>query len=341
MMGGTMRSQTVKAAGILLGLVPLLPLPVLAAQGYDHFIVGNPADVVTPTTGLLVLQGGGTDIDENFVRMGSRAGGGDFVVIRASGTDAYNPYIYELCSCDSVVTIVFKNRQASFDPFVVDTLRNAEALFIAGGDQSDYVTFWKGTPVEDAIHHVAGKPAPIGGTSAGMAIMSEFVYSAMSASSLTSAEGLANPFHRDLTLDRDFLALPWMDGLITDQHLEERDRMGRTIAFLARLVHDGWTAEARAVAADRETALHVDPADGTSEVLSEPNHRTPFVYFLRTPGPPEVCQPKTPLTYRNVSVYRIGPGGTFDLDTWQGTGGISYTLTAEAGVLTSSRGDIY
>ncbi len=80
---------------------------------YSYFVVGNPADVVTPTSGLLVLQGGGTDVDENFVRMGARSGGGDFVVIRASGTDAYNPYIYALCGCDSVETIVFKNRTAS------------------------------------------------------------------------------------------------------------------------------------------------------------------------------------------------------------------------------------
>ena len=65
-----------------------------------------------------------------------------------------------------------------------------------------------------------------------MAIMSEFLYSALSNSSLTSAEGLANPFHRDLTLDRDFLALPMLGGLITDQHLQERDRMGRTVAFV-------------------------------------------------------------------------------------------------------------
>ncbi len=35
-----------------------------------------------------------------------------------------------------------------------------------------------------------------------------------------------------------------MGGLITDQHLQERDRMGRTVAFLARLVKDAWTAEA-------------------------------------------------------------------------------------------------
>lgn len=312
-----------------------------AAPGYQYTVVGNPADVVTSTSGLLVLQGGGTDVDENFVRMGARSGGGDFVVIRASGTDAYNPYIYDLCSCDSVATIVFKNRNASFNQFVIDTIRNAEALFIAGGDQSDYVTLWKGTPIEDAIHHVAAKPAPVGGTSAGMAIMSEFVYSAMSNSSLTSAEGLANPFHRDLTLDRDFLALPMLGGLITDQHLIERDRMGRTLAFLARLVRDGWTAQARAIAADRETALHVDPNTGAAQVFTTPDHPTPFVYFLETPGTPELCEPGLPLTYRNVAVYRIGPGNSFDLGRWRGTGGIAYTLTAEAGVLTSSRGEIY
>ena len=224
---------------------------------------------------------------------------------------------------------------------MIDKIRNAEALFLAGGDQSDYVNLWKGTPIEDAIHHVAAKPAPVGGTSAGMAVMSEFVYSAMSNSSLTSEEGLADPFHRDLTLDRDFLALPKLAGLITDQHLQERDRMGRTVAFLARLVHDGWTTQARAIAADRETALHVNPADGTAEVLATATHPTPYVYFLRTNGPPEVCSPGTPLTYSNISVYRIGPGGTFDIDRWKGTQGIAYTLSATAGVLTSSNGSVY
>jgi cyanophycinase len=312
-----------------------------AAPGYQYTVVGNPADAVTSTSGLLVLQGGGTDVDENFVRMGAHAGGGDFVVIRASGTDAYNPYIYDLCSCDSVATIVFKNRNAVSDPFVIQTIRNAEALFIAGGDQSDYVNLWKGTPIEDAIHYVAAKPAPVGGTSAGMAIMGEFLYSAMTSSSLTSAEALADPFHRDLTLDRDFLVLPKLGGLITDQHLQERDRMGRTVAFLARLVRDGWTAQARAIAADRETALHVDPTTGAAEVFTTPTHPTPFVYFLTSPGPPEVCEPGIPLTYRNVAVYRIGPGDSFNLDHWRGNGGIAYTLTVEAGALSSSRGEIY
>lgn len=324
-------------------LVPLGSSAAAAAAepAYRHFVVGNPADVVTKTSGLLVLQGGGDDVDENYVAMGAHAGGGDFVVLRASGDDDYNEYIYKLCKCDSVATIVFADRTAAFDPFVVATIRNAEALFIAGGDQSRYVRFWKGTPVEDAIHFVAGKPAPIGGTSAGMAILGEMVYSAMTEDSLTSAAGLGDPFHHDLTLERDFLRLPMLEGVLTDQHLHERDRIGRTVAMLARLVHDGWAHPALAVAADRETALHVDPADGTATVHATAKHPTPFVYFLRTPGPPEVCVAGKPLTFRNVDVYRIGPGGRFDLRRWQGSGGIAYTLSAVDGVLTSSRGEIY
>jgi cyanophycinase-like exopeptidase len=328
---------------ILMGafIIMLSAPPAFAASGYSSFIVGNPADVVRPTTGLWVMQGGGTDVDENFVRMGAASGGGDFVVIRVGGTDAYNQYIFDLCHCDSVETIVFKNKNASTDPVVINKIRNAEALFIAGGDQSQYVTFWKNTPIEDAINFVASKPAPIGGSSAGMAIMGQFLNSAMGKYTLTSSMALANPFDPNLTLDRDFVALPGLEGIITDQHLIERDRIGRTMAFLARLVNDGYTTDAKAIAADRETTALVNPVNNTIEVIANPGHPTPYVYFMRRSGPAEVCRPGVPLTYRNVSIYRISPGGTFDLDNWHGTGGIAYTLSAEAGVLVSSRGDIY
>ena len=129
---------------------------------YRSYVTGNPEDVVRPTSGLLVLQGGGDDIDENYVRMGARGGGGDFVVLRASGADEYGDYIYGLCHCDSVTTLVIEDRSASTDPFVIETIRNAEALFIAGGDQANYVRYWKDSPIEDAINYVAAKPAPIG-----------------------------------------------------------------------------------------------------------------------------------------------------------------------------------
>jgi cyanophycinase-like exopeptidase len=326
---------------ILLVLASMAAAPEPASPPtYRKYLVGDAADVVTPTRGLWVLQGGGDDVDMNYVRMGESGGGGDFVVLRASGKDEYNDYVFALCRCNSVETIVFSNREAAYDPDVVATIRNAEALFIAGGDQSKYVRYWKDTPVEDAIHHVASKPAPIGGTSAGMAILGEFVYAAFG-ESLTSAVALADPYSADVTLERDFLALPLLRGILTDQHLQERDRIGRTVALLARLVRDGWDGDPRSIAADRETALHVDPVTGIAEVFATTDHPTPYAYFLRPSAPPERCEPGQLLTFRNVDVYRIGPGGRFDLRGWNGTGGFSYRLSAEAGQLQSSHGSRY
>lgn len=308
--------------------------------GYKYYLIGNAENVVRDTEGLIVMQGGGDDVDENYIQMGAKGGGGDFVVLRASGAAEYNDYIYELCNCDSVETIVFENGEAANDMFVIETIRNAEALFIAGGDQANYVRFWRGTPVEDAIHHVVSKPAPIGGTSAGMAILGEFVYNSMT-ESVTAERALQNPYYADLTLARDFLQLPKMNNIITDQHLQERDRIGRTVAFLARLVADGWSEQGRAIAADRETALHVDPKTGKARVFSTADHETPYVYFMRTPGKPEHCFAGDPLTFKNIEVYRLGSEGSFDIDEWRGEGGISYTLSAENGKLVSSRGEFY
>jgi cyanophycinase-like exopeptidase len=334
--------QRLAKVSVLLGLSSVVAAEeAQPTAGYQRYLVGNAGDVTPPTSGLLVLQGGGDDVEENYVRMAKRGGGGDFVVLRASGDDEYNDYIYALCHCDSVTTLVFDNREAAFDPVVIETVRNAEALFIAGGDQSRYVRFWKGTPVEDAINYVAAKPAPVGGTSAGMAILGEFSYSAMSDESLTAEVALANPYAADVTLARDFLVMPRLRGVLTDQHLWERDRIGRTVALLARLVQDGWVAQARAIAADRETALHIDPQNGTAEVFATADHPTPYVYFMRTSRPPERCQPGQPLTVRDVEVYRLAPGGRFDLAAWQGEGGIAYTLSTENGRLRSSRGGTY
>ena len=187
-----------------------------------HFRTVRPSEVAPPPRGHGCSQdaelrhdmGGGTDVDALFTWMNDHSGGGDFVVIRASGADGYNQYVFDLAPFDSVETLVLKNRAASFDPFVLQTINNAEALFIAGGDQSDYVNNWKGTPVEDAIHALAARGVPIAGTSAGTAILTEFVYAAQY-KSVTSSEALADPFSRNITLDKDFLDLPYMQLSVT------------------------------------------------------------------------------------------------------------------------------
>jgi len=307
-----------------------------AKASYEYYVVGNDADVTRSTTAGQLLMGGGTDVDAAFQWMINKAGGGDFVVIRATGTDAYNPYIYGLGTVDSVATIIIKNRAAASDPFVVNKIRNAEALFIAGGDQNDYVTLWKGTPVEDAIHYLVTRNVPIGGTSAGLAVMGEFLFSAANGT-IDSSTALSNPYNGKVALDRDFLVLPNMGGLITDSHFVTRDRMGRLVTFLARIVKDGWASTAKGVGIDEMTAIAVE-ANGSATVLG-----SGAAYFLRTPGMPEVCQAKKALTYHNVSVYRVSGSATFNFSTWSGSGGTSYSLNADNGVLTSTQagGGIY
>lgn len=54
-------------------------------------------------------MGGGTDTNSAFKQMLNWAGGGDFLVISASGDDAYNNYIYKMGGAHSVATLLTKN----------------------------------------------------------------------------------------------------------------------------------------------------------------------------------------------------------------------------------------
>src|SRR5437764_475185 len=280
----------------LLLSVLFITLPALAANQYSYFRVGNNNDVTTATTSGTVLMGGGTDVDAAFQWMCQRSGNGDFLVIRATGTDAYNPYIQQLCPNEnSVATLIIPNRTAASDPFVVSTIQNAEALWIAGGDQSNYINFWKGTPVEDQLNALIARGVPIGGTSAGMNVLTEFIYSALASQGVTSSQALADPFSRYITLDRDFANVSSLQGVIGDPHFSARDRMGRDLAFLCRIYLNGWSATPRDIAVDERTALLIDPR-GTATVTGEGS-----VYFMQAPGAPEACAPKTPLTYQNIS----------------------------------------
>ena len=323
---------------LLLTLLLVLTTPSFAAKNYSYFRVGNANDVTTSTTPGTVLMGGGTDVDAAFQWMCQLSGNGDFLVIRATGTDAYNPYIQQLCPGEnSVATLIVPNAAAAADPFVVSTIQSAEALWIAGGDQSDYINFWKGSPLNDAVNALIARGAPIGGTSAGMNVLTQFIYSALGSQGVTSSQALADPFNKYITLDRDFVSIATVQGLIGDPHFVTRDRMGRDLAFMCRINLNGWSSAPRDIAIDEHTALLIDN-QGNGTVVG-----TSTVYFLQAPGPAQVCQSGVPLTYQNIAVYRIDANGTFDLTHWTGKSGTAYSVSANVGVLSSTQagGSIY
>ncbi len=336
--------DSLRSRAVVFAALCTIALPLFAAArpkpGYDAFIVGNPADA-PPAMGMspgLVLMGGGLDVDEAYQWMCQRAGGGDFVVIRTTGTDAYNPYIQSLCpQMDSVETIIITTVDGANSQYVADHIHNAEALWIAGGDQSTYVNLWRGTAVQSEVNYLINtKGVPVGGTSAGLAVLSQFIYTG-ELGSVTSSQALANPFHRYVTLDRDLFASPLGTDKIYDSHFVTRDRMGRTIVFLARIIDNGWSATPRDIGIDEHTAVLVTP-NGQGTMVG-----TGAAYFLQAPGPAEVLVPRVPLTYHNIGVYKVPQGGSFNLSTWNGSGGVAYTLNVDAGALTSTQagGNIY
>ena len=331
--------RSVGGLGVLCVCLALLAAGAPAASataGYDYYLDGSAANVTPATTPGLLLAGGATDNDDAMRWFLARAGAGDVVVLDAYGRDDYGPYIYtDLGGVDSCESFVFKQRSASWDPFVLEKIRNAEAIFIDGGNQWNYVSLWRDTPVEDAIN-AAALTKPVGGISAGLAVQGEFCYGAR-LGTIRSDQALKDPFYSHVWLVNDFLRLPFLGGTITDSHFVARDRMGRLVTFLARIINDGWATQARGIGVDESTTIAVDQR-GRAQVFG-----VGTAYFLQTNGAPEVCVKGEPLTFTNVSVYKVSPGASFDLTKWTGQGGTAYSLSAIAGVLSSTQpgGGVY
>ncbi len=256
-------------------LVLLLVCGVAGAQtrsthsGYQYFSVGNIAAPTTAKTSPgLLLMGGGREIKAAFRWFAAQAGHGHIVIVRASGGAALQKWIYhDVGGVASVQTLVFHSRAPASDPHVLAIVQHADGIFIAGGDQSNYVRFWKGTPLNKALNaHVrAGKP--IGGTSAGLAILGQWGYGAMDGGSIASPEALQHPDGPAVTLVDHFVSLPLLKGTITDTHFVQRKRLGRLLAFVARLAKDRHTAAITGLAVDQDSALLVN-ADGEARLLS-------------------------------------------------------------------------
>ncbi|MDP3069019.1 MAG: cyanophycinase [Opitutaceae bacterium] len=280
------------------------------ATSYDYWITGNPADAHPATTRAgLVLAGGGSEVVEAWKWFVACAGGGDIVVLRASGGDGYHGLVTDkVGGADSIETILFHDASAAHDPRVLDIIARAEGIWLAGGDQARYVAYWKDTPVGAALnaHLRAGKP--LGGTSAGLAVLGEYYFAALHGS-VTSETVLRDPFHRAVTLGRGFIAAPALAGVLTDSHFMARQRLGRLIAFLARLQADEKPARLVGLGLDEATALCVEP-DGHATVFTEKNGRAWLVVTTQPPEPPVAGKP---LAARGIRVTGLGPESTLNL----------------------------
>lgn len=397
------RTVAIVAAGVL-GLASGAAMAAKGTGGgklpYGYFKVGDPGALTetTPKIGddpqkkpSFLLMGGGPDVDEGFRLMIRKAGptattGGRFVVIRATGTDAYNSYIYDSSGTtwasyvggqdlrlSSVETLIIPSRTAAAHPDVANIIRRADMLFIAGGDQADYINYWKGTNVELAIQSLMARNVPIGGTSAGLAVLGQVDFAALNGT-VQSPQALGDPFNRYMTLDPaplslsgGFIAPAALQHAVLDAHVDERDRLGRLMTFVARMVQQSGdkggcsggvlpsgAQGARGIGLGVETALWIEvDAQGkaigkrvtndasNSTYPPDPEPTPSAVYFVRPLGDPSTCAAKKPLTMPRVEVYRLADSAvSFDLSSWflnygdqYSSGAATYNADVNAGVI--------
>lgn len=318
------------------------------AQDYTYTFVGDTTDVSPATQFGVCMMGGATEDDLGAEWFLNRSGGGNIVVIRASGGSGYNTYFFNDLgvTVQSVETIVFNNANAANDPFVLRRIQNAEAIWIAGGDQFIYESYWKTSTVRTLLNlHINTKQAPIGGTSAGMAILGDYYFNAANGT-VTSPQALSNPFHPNVTLEEDFLIVPFLFNTITETHFNNPDRKGRLSTFIGRLATDN-PGMLFGIAADEYVAICIDE-NGLATIFGDYPNFQDFAYFVRlncTEDLPETMEAGTALTWTAnndaLHVFRANAtddgSTTFDLTTWNsGTGGQWFNWTIDNGVLSEN-----
>ena len=255
-------------------------------------ITGDQADVKTKTQPGLVLAGGSTDVEAAMKWFLERSGGGDVVIIRGSGSTGYNEFLYKLAKVNSVETLLINSKAQAQNDTVVQIVRNAEALFIAGGDQWNYTQYWMGTPLNGAINYLINKKkVPVGGTSAGLAILGEYFFDARY-DGITSDSALQNPFHKKMSVNRGFIQSKYLVNLITDSHYDQRGRQGRHVVMLANI---------QASAQKPVLGLGID--EKTAVTIDEKGNLVVFginrAWWLNSSGEkPEVFKKDEPLTWK-------------------------------------------
>ncbi len=336
------------------GFYILLLSPIFGiAQNYTSYFSGNPTDMITTPKGGVCLMGGASEHDNAMKWFLEQANGGDVLVLRTSGSNGYNDYMLNQLgvNINSVETIVCHNASASQETYLHDKIKNAEAIWFAGGDQWTYISYWRDTPVDSLINiAINERKAVIGGTSAGMAIQGGFYFSAQYGT-VTSATALNNPFNTAVTVSNEpFLQNQFLEDVITDTHYDNPDRRGRHVTFLSRIMNDHQIV-GKGIACEEYTAICIDTL-GLCKIFGEYPAYDEDIYFIQpncelVDMAPEVCSSSLPLTWNHggtaLKVYHakgtLTGVQTFDLSDWKtGSGGIWEHWSVDGGVLNINSG---
>lgn len=309
------RRTACTAAALLAVALPLaVPQPAQAAT--DRIRLGSSADVSRSSWNgpAYTMNGAGGVVTASMSRSVDEIRGGtgslDVVVLAGSAPTSGSPTpecdtIMGLTGVNSCTTWTLTSSQDGDDSQVNTDIRNAEFVYFAGGDQCRYAA-WKGTALEASVESVVAKGGGAGGGSAGHHINSPWCTTPAAAASQLRA--LADPYHRDISFTTGMFEWADYGSVVNDSHFVSRDRMGRTLAFVARAVQDGLTAGGAAWGVGVEEgggSLHID-RNGLGTAYGRD------AYVVLADHAPEQAVARKPLTYEGFKIWRLAPGTTFD-----------------------------
>jgi cyanophycinase len=140
-------------------------------------------------------------------------------------------------------------REEADDPAAAKLVAEATGVFLTGGNQSRLTQVVAGTRLGDALANAHDRGAVLAGTSAGA--------SAMASHMVAYGRPGATPKNRMVQLSA---GLGILQGLVIDQHFEQRGRIGRLLALVAQ------SPSLLGIGIDEDTCAIVF-ADGTMHVI--------------------------------------------------------------------------
>jgi len=165
-------------------------------------------------------------------------------------TEAYRQ-LFEGLGIGRVTGLRPEERVEADDPAAARQLADATGVFLTGGNQSRLTQVVAGTRLGDALANAHDRGAVLAGTSAGA--------SAMASHMVAYGTPGATPKNRMVQLSA---GLGIIDGVVIDQHFEQRGRIGRLLALVAQ------SPSLLGIGIDEDTCAVVS-ADRTLHVLGK------------------------------------------------------------------------
>ncbi len=254
--------------------------------------------------GSLVIIGGAEDkrTDKAILKEVIKLAGGESSHIAVITTATNSPqeagqeykHLFDELGAKSVVSMSISDRDTANNMDGLKILEDASCIFFVGGDQLRISSILGGTEVHQLIKRLYGVGRVIAGTSAGASMMSEIMV----------VEGNDEEAPRKCTL-KMAPGMGLLEGVIIDQHFNQRGRIGRLLAAVAQ------NPNVLGIGIDEDTAMVVNKdlefrVEGSGVVTVVDGRDISFTNISEQ-------YPDDPLAITNVRIHVLPKGYGFNL----------------------------